>query len=267
MKNYKVEDNLDFYSELTKSLKEEDDNLENVCLITNKPLQENSVKLDCGHSFNYLSIYKDVNNHKKKFNSMEISNSILKIEQIRCPYCRNIQNKLLPYMELEGVEKIHGVNFFDENFSKYNSYFEGKCCYVEKNYFFDPQLEENEDNPSLLQCNHDRVIKLKENGKDYCIHHKLIVYKELLLEAKIKAKLLEKEKKIKEKLDKIQAKIVEKEIKIKEKIALKDAKIKEKEKEKVILCNAILKTGKNKGLSCCCKVFENYKCKKHFNNI
>lgn len=265
MKNYKVEDNLDFYLELTKSLKEEDDNLENVCLITNKPLQANTVKLECGHSFNYLSIYKDVNNHKNKFNSMEISNSILKTEQIRCPYCRNIQNKLLPYIEIEGVEKIHGVNYFDENYRKYNNYFEGKCCYVEKNSFFDTQLEENEDNPSILECNHNRVIKLKENGKDYCVNHRLLAYKELLYEAKIKAKVLEKENKMKEKLAKIQAKVVEKENKMKEKIALKEANKKEKEKE--ILCGAILKTGKNKGLSCCFKVFENNKCKKHFNKI
>jgi hypothetical protein len=227
------------------------------------PLKENSIKLDCGHSFNYLSIYKDVNNHKNKFNSMEVSNSILKMEQIRCPYCRNIQNKLLPYIEIEGVEKIHGVNYFDENFYKYNSYFEGKCCYVEKNSFFDCNLEENEDYPSLLECNNNRVIKLKENGKYYCVYHKLLAYKELLNEAKIKAKLLEKDCKMKAKLAKIQAKLVEKELKIKEKILIKETKT----KEKVILCDAILKTGKNKGLTCSFKVFENNKCKKHFNKI
>ena len=261
MKNYKVEGDLNFYLELTKSLNEEDDNLDNICLITNKPLEENCIKLVCGHSFNYLPIYKDASNHKNKFNSMEISSSILKTEQIRCPYCRNIQNKLLPYLEMDGVEKIHGVNYFDVNYGKYNSYFEGKCCYSCSNPNFNSQEEENEDNPSFLDCKQSKVIKLKENGKDYCIYHKLSVYKELLKEAILKAKLLEKETKLK-------AKLLEKETKLKAKLLEKETKLLEKEnkikeKENIVLCNTVLKTGKNKGLPCCFKVFENNKCKKH----
>jgi hypothetical protein len=269
MKNYKVQDNINFYSELTKSLKEEDENLENICLITNTPLQEHNIKLECGHSFNYLSIYKDINNHKNKFNLMELSSSTLKAEQIRCPYCRNIQNKLLPYIEIEGVEKIHGVNYFDENYSKYNCYFQGECCFLYPSPTFDPQIENS---ASFIQCSENSVIKLKENGKDYCSHHKLIAYKELIKEAKLKAKLLEKEAKMKDKLlekeAKLKAKLLEKEAKLLEKSAKLNNKIvklmeDKSKKENIVLCSAVFKSGKNKGLPCCFKVFENDKCKKH----
>ena len=256
MKNYKVEDNINFYSELTKSLKEEDENLENICLITNTPLEEHNIKLECGHSFNYLSIYKDINNHKNKFNLMELSSSTLKAEQIRCPYCRNIQNKLLPYVEIEGVEKIHGVNYFDENYSKYNCYFQGECCFLYPSPTFDPQIENS---PSFIQCSENRVIKLKENGKDYCSHHKLLAYKELIKEAKLKAKLLEKETKLKDKElikeAKLKDKLLEKETKLKAKLLEKETKLLEKsaklnekivklmedksKKENSVLCSAI----------------------------
>ena len=34
-----------------------------------------------------------------------------KINQIKCPYCRHICNNLLPYRELDHVEKLYGINY------------------------------------------------------------------------------------------------------------------------------------------------------------
>ena len=57
MSIYKIQDNIDFYSELYKSLDEEENNFktnedDNLCLITKQPLITNYVKMECGHKFN-----------------------------------------------------------------------------------------------------------------------------------------------------------------------------------------------------------------------
>lgn len=103
----KNEQDFNFFIELHKSLNDTDICVnENVCLITHEPLEENHIKLRCGHKFNYDAIYIDVYNHKKKFNLQEMVK--LKTHQIRCPYCRNIQNEILPHYE--GKDCCYGVN-------------------------------------------------------------------------------------------------------------------------------------------------------------
>ena len=96
MPKYIVEGAIDFFSELYKSLDEEEDTNDNVCLITNAPLTANFVQLQCGHKFNYLPLYKDIYNHKKNFNYLESSSGKLGKNEIRCPYCRKKQNEVLP---------------------------------------------------------------------------------------------------------------------------------------------------------------------------
>jgi hypothetical protein len=73
--------------------------------------------LKCGHKFNYLPLYNDVLNHKKKFNNMEGSATRLKHNEIRCPYCRTKQTGLLPYYEELSLPKISGVNYIDANYN------------------------------------------------------------------------------------------------------------------------------------------------------
>ena len=110
-KKYKIEGNIDFFSELYKSLDEDDANEDdNRCLITNEPLTDRYVKLKCGHSFNYLPLLNDIKNHKEKFNHLEGSHTKLKQDEIRCPYCRSRQTEVLPYYEDLYPSKIHGVN-------------------------------------------------------------------------------------------------------------------------------------------------------------
>ena len=121
---FRIEGGINFYEELYKGL-DDDDNIDSnnegsceECLITNLPLQEDYVTLSCNHKFNYDAIFQDIYQHKKKYVFME--NKLFRTKQIRCPYCRNIQNELLPY--IQGKRKVHGVNYFDETMESCNKY-------------------------------------------------------------------------------------------------------------------------------------------------
>lgn len=116
---YNIEDNIDFYSELLKIKTDtEDPQLKDdgneLCLISNNKLTDNYVTLLCGHKFNYIPLYHDIYNHKTKYNTKE--NDRLKYYELRCPYCRKKQNKLLPYCPELIPEKTHGVNDIDANY-------------------------------------------------------------------------------------------------------------------------------------------------------
>ena len=46
---------------------------------------------------------------KKNINVLEVKR--LAVNQIKCPYCRNVQNKILPFIpDIDGVKRIYGVN-------------------------------------------------------------------------------------------------------------------------------------------------------------
>lgn len=266
---YKLENNIDFYKELYSSLYEEDiktnndvDNNGDLCLISNLPLKDCFVKLNCGHKFNYEPLYKDIFNHKKRFNNLEQSKNKLGLHQIRCPYCRNIQNELLPFYEDLGLPKENGVNYYDPNnvngisYSYINS--ENQCQY---------QIitTDSSGNSHTYQCHHYGYthynLKTKYNNETkYCYTHKLAVVKSIkeALKEKNKAiKLEEKNKKLEEKL--------------KMKIALKQKTLENKKivtvetSETNNLCIAILRTGKCKGLQCKTSIFNDSLCKRHFN--
>jgi hypothetical protein len=101
--NYIIEDNFNFFNELNK---EEDmdqssgNKNEQVCMISHMPLTYNSVKLPCNHTFNYLPLYKE----------LVLVNTHTPHKTIKCPYCRTMSMKLLPYIPLVGVEKRYGIN-------------------------------------------------------------------------------------------------------------------------------------------------------------
>jgi hypothetical protein len=270
---YNIEGDIDFFSELYKSLDFEDDNNdENKCLITNQNLTDRFVKLKCGHSFNYLPLLQDIKNHKVKFNNMEGTHTKLKNDELRCPYCRKKQNELLPYYEDLYPEKINGVNcllpFLEtNNIWKYKPYgsIEGVCQFVS--------------NGPLMPCCPSIFVYNLEDGKTYCYEHKKIMTKQILYDIALKKKEALKQAKIKEKEALKQAKIKEKE-------ALKQAKIKEKEalwvktvvglfsennelieNNEIIGCTEILKYGENKGNKCNKSIFENNLCKRHFSKL
>lgn len=96
---------MNFKEELLKELNNTKDN---VCLISKDPLEKNSIKLNCGHEFNYVPLYNELIVQKRYVNNLESSK--LLNNQMKCPYCREITNQIIPYQENEGVYKLYGVN-------------------------------------------------------------------------------------------------------------------------------------------------------------
>ena len=108
--SYKIEGDLEFYSMLYSELnkKENIKQESKQCLISKQPLDNTRIKLMCGHEFNYNPLYREIKKQKTHHNHLSIIR--LKKNQIQCPYCRNIQDKVLPFKPYEGVTKCYGVN-------------------------------------------------------------------------------------------------------------------------------------------------------------
>jgi hypothetical protein len=289
MKNYKIEGNIDFFSELYNSLDIEENQQktlddDNLCLISGTPLTEHFVKMNCGHKFNYIPLYNDIKNHKQKFNNMEGNASQLKHDEIRCPYCRNKQKDLLQYIEDLGLPKIHGVNFNDPNRKSVctTSHYQ-KCEFLTPNPNYDASgnnpiekaTQYSQLNCQFFTCINNGFYQLSQfipghSGEDkcFCYYHKKKTLKDHNLAIKTKAKEEAK-----------QAKLQEKQAKADAKEEAKQAKLQAKKKQKVSAenvvigpsnvgvensgCIMILKTGPNKGKPCGCKIQDEHFCKRH----
>ena len=287
MPKYVIEGDISFYDELYKSLDEPETQEETVelCLITNAPLKENFVTLDCNHKFNYDALYNDIYCHKKKYNSMERCS--LKNKEIRCPYCRTIHKELLPYVE--GYQKVHGVNHYDEMQDKsdyiYHSEFkQGVCSYVPTainpidNIIVPPQ-----------KCTGCYVKMFQIDNKTYCGVHYRTRTREIYTANKIKEQMEKKKaamlakQKIKDEKTKakLEEKIKKQEEKLKQKAEKMNAKVNKMKNENVIIsssqqqansepvvidetkCIQILKSGQNKGKQCGCKIVSQNLCGRH----
>jgi hypothetical protein len=267
---YTIENNIDFYSELYGSLDDSKNSInDDFCLISNLKLTTNFVELKCGHKFNYGPLYKDIFNHKKKFNNMEQIKTKLKQNQIRCPYCRNIQDELLPYYENFGYPKEHGVNFFDVSKGYNDNYNSGFVSTTQQCQYQIINLDAS-GNSHTHQCNHfgyvHSILKTKyNNGNNYCYTHKSAVVKQIreaIKQDKMNKKLEEKNKKLEEKNKKIEEKN-------KLKIELLEKKMETKTNSTNStnynqFCKAILKSGKNKGTQCFANTYKDCLCKRHY---
>ena len=114
--NYNIENGLNFYETLKQSIAlhdSEKNEQEGICPISNTPLETYFFTFECGHKFNYEPLFKDLYNHKKKYNFMEGIKGHLNMNEIRCPFCRKKQNGLLPYYSELPFEKVHGVNYIN----------------------------------------------------------------------------------------------------------------------------------------------------------
>lgn len=93
---------------------DEEDNTDNRCKITDSVLQDNSIELSCGHKFNYIPLYNEIKYQKTNKYSITYDYTRLGIDQLKCPYCREITNNILPYFNYysreSGIELIRGVN-------------------------------------------------------------------------------------------------------------------------------------------------------------
>lgn len=118
-----IENNLTIFNDLLKE--NFDDKNENICLIDGLVLKTNYITLDCNHKFNYLPLYNEIVYQKTK---KILDNSRLRLNEIKCPYCRKITNKLLPFFKYYEIEQIKGVNYPLNYCIKINS-----CDYIDKN--------------------------------------------------------------------------------------------------------------------------------------
>ena len=102
----------DFYNKLYSSLCENTIETENNiqgpthCLITNEPLDNKYITLYCKHSFNYPALFNEIKHQKEVYVKTEVQR--LRRDQIKCPYCRHIQQGILPYWE--NYPKVRYVN-------------------------------------------------------------------------------------------------------------------------------------------------------------
>ena len=195
MVKYFIENNIDFYGELNdfknkikkqkieqkqKEDKEEHKeavyslNNDNICLISGTILEKHFVILDCNHKFNYIPLYKEICIQKYDFKTYNISqldmkNKILIYENnkdyfIKCPYCRNIQFNILPYVEELNLEKKYGINTLDISYKNYddltsnnyiinnNSNINNNMFYLNNNYYKKGQCNISEDIKKIKPC-------------------------------------------------------------------------------------------------------------------
>ena len=182
--NYIIEDNFNFFEELNKEVTV-NDNLENVCLISNDSLDKNAITLECKHRFNFLPLYNEIV-QQKSYNNLETTR--LKSNQIKCPYCRSISNKLLPHVKInENTKFIFGVNSpsnlcMTSNKCSYvfkSGKNKGNCCNKSSLYFGDnyycnqhkkyakfENIENENDNSSINICK--AILKTGKNKGLQC---------------------------------------------------------------------------------------------------
>ena len=160
--NYTIDANINFYDELNKE-DEITNDCEDNCLITNKPLTDNHITLSCNHSFNYVAIYNEAINQKTKYNPNETKK--LKMNEIKCPYCRQVTPNILPYIpSIPSVCKIIGVTI------------PGKYSLTHKNCSW---VFKNGNNKGSVCCSHGFT---SEHG-DYCEKHWKSMNKNKIIES------------------------------------------------------------------------------------
>ena len=115
--NYILPEGFDFYEELKKENEDQKTECDynNSCLISGVKLDpDTSLRLECGHMFNYVPLFNDVQESKygDSYKShYTYSSSRLRDHQLRCPYCRQIQNCILPYYPELIKKRVRGVNY------------------------------------------------------------------------------------------------------------------------------------------------------------
>jgi len=268
MTKYNIEGGIDFYSELYANLDELDDDNTNVCLITNEKLMDRHFEMNCGHKFNYVPLYKDLVNHRKKFNAMESGVNVLSKSEIRCPYCRERHTGVLPYYEDMDLEMIEGVNAV---------YIKPvRCSFIWDNEYFNKDEEDGDYNQKTIQCCHNGVKTILPdltNAGIYCGKHRKVVLSKHAKDLKEKQKQEKLAAKLKEKEDAALAKASMKAVALANKALAKafaNASANASEENVVIssenLCVQILKTGDRKGHQCSYnKVYGQARCKLHHN--
>ena len=147
---------------------------ENICLITNETLDVNHIEFICKHKFNYDAIFNEICKQKIQYIQKKKYGNHLEVQkltkyQMKCPYCRKIQNGILPHKN--GYNKLQFINWPPTQILKIY-----KCSYV----FVSGKKK-------TLMCN-------KPCEKKNCTSHLKILEKRKLKEAeKIKKQNIKKD--------------------------------------------------------------------------
>lgn len=110
---------------INNTIEESCNNNNELCLISNNILEKNHITLDCNHKFNYIPLHNELLYQKKK---KILDNKNLEINEIKCPYCRNITNKLIPYYKYYNINRLTGINYPENYCMKIN-----ECSYIKNN--------------------------------------------------------------------------------------------------------------------------------------
>ena len=118
--------NDDFFKMLELEMNKEE-SYDNNCLITNESLEKIHITLQCKHKFNYKPLINEIIKQKifwikgRKYKNNLETQKLTKY-QMKCPYCRTIQNGILPY--ISSCKKTPFVNWPEKYSLKLN-----KCPY------------------------------------------------------------------------------------------------------------------------------------------
>tara|TARA_B100000674_G_scaffold386619_1_gene330117 strand:- start:20 stop:871 length:852 start_codon:yes stop_codon:yes gene_type:complete len=239
MQNIEDDKSLDFQTELLMLLSQESNIEDNLCLISNLQLEENHIKLCCGHKFNYASIFNEVMNQKKSYNHLETQR--LSTNEIKCPYCRTVQKGLLP--SRDNYDNIYGVNW-----PKKYQYKANVCSYV-----FASGKKKG------LTCG-------KKCFGKYCESHEKISLKREQKKLLKQKKLLEEETEKLQKILDLNMKLAKKELPTSVVNMVNTIISNPQTTPQPLTCSYIFKRGKNKGKNCQCKkIYNNGLCKLHYN--
>lgn len=167
-----------------------DNNSDNICLITGNILTDNYITLDCNHKFNYKDLYYEFKYQKTVNNSKIVDNPA--IHQIKCPYCRSLTNKLLPYFKSllnddilpifnkNTVKKYEMIQLYEcQYINKQNIQCKNNACITkfgllcDKHYSFKLKSESNKHNKIEYKKNN---IKHNNNSKNESKNKKIIDY-------------------------------------------------------------------------------------------
>ena len=92
----------------------DDNNIDSqTCLISHEKLEYNYIVLKCGHTFNYEPLYREM--LYQQTNKIQ-DNKNIRLNQIKCPYCRFITYNNLPYYKYYNLDKI----MTQKNYNRYS---------------------------------------------------------------------------------------------------------------------------------------------------
>ena len=197
---------------------------DNNCLLTKEALNDIHVTLNCGHKFNYIPLYKEVVIQKTSAGMTTngyYNSYTLRLNEMKCPYCRRVQDKLLPFLNYDNIKKLRGVNAPESVCMKVRM-----CEHVET---ASKRKNTKKKISDSCECNAIHVV----NGAYYCKKH---------YEQQLQKKEQQEEQQQKEQQQQEQQENKEE--------TSSSSMTTESESENANMCGVIIKTGKKKGLPC-----------------